>query len=109
MLEGQGAQRRTVIQTSCQVCTQLQGKEVSEYRVHFKSGPGNRGRSARGTSHMASLEFPPETGLILRCAGKAGNPFQRKQGTQKSPDTPGSLEGNTEGPGIASSEPLLPS
>ena len=25
------------------------------------------------------------------------------------PDTPGSLEGNTEGPGSASSEPLLPS
>ena len=25
------------------------------------------------------------------------------------PDTPGSLEGNTEGPGTASSEPLLPS
>ena len=30
-------------------------------------------------------------------------------GTQKSPDTPGSPEGNTEGPGTASSEPLLPS
>ena len=28
---------------------------------------------------------------------------------QKSPDTPGSPEGNTEGPGPASSEPLLPS
>ena len=28
---------------------------------------------------------------------------------QKAPDTPGSLEGNTEGPGTASSEPLLPS
>ena len=28
---------------------------------------------------------------------------------QKSPDTPGSPEGNTEGPGTASSEPLLPS
>ena len=28
---------------------------------------------------------------------------------QKFPDTPGSLEGNTEGPGTASSEPLLPS
>ena len=28
---------------------------------------------------------------------------------QKSPDTPGSPEGNTEGPGSASSEPLLPS
>ena len=31
------------------------------------------------------------------------------EGTQKSPDTPGSPEGNTEGPGTASSEPLLPS
>ena len=29
--------------------------------------------------------------------------------TQKSPDTPGSLDGNTEGPSTASSEPLLPS
>ena len=27
----------------------------------------------------------------------------------RQPDTPGSLEGNTEGPGTASSEPLLPS
>ena len=27
----------------------------------------------------------------------------------KLPDTPGSPEGNTEGPGTASSEPLLPS
>ena len=25
-------------------------------------------------------EFPRETGLILRCAGKAGNPFQTTQG-----------------------------
>ena len=31
------------------------------------------------------------------------------EGAQKSPDTPGSPEGNTEGPGTASSEPLLPS
>ena len=28
----------------------------------------------------ARLEFPRETGLILRCAGKAGNPFQTTQG-----------------------------
>ena len=28
---------------------------------------------------------------------------------QKSPNTPGSPEGNTEGPGTSSSEPLLPS
>ena len=34
------------------------------------------------------------------------SPFFR---AQKSPDTPGSPEGNTEGPGTASSEPLLPS
>ncbi|MDP1357400.1 hypothetical protein, partial [Klebsiella pneumoniae] len=31
---------------------------------------------------MAGLEFPPETGLILRCTRKAGNPFQRKQGNR---------------------------
>ena len=38
----------------------------------------------RGTTHMASLEFPPETGLILRCTRKSGNPFQRKQGNRLS-------------------------
>ena len=59
-------------------------EEVSGHRVLIKSGPENRGRSARGTSHMASLEFPPETGLILRCTRKAGNPFQRKQGNRLS-------------------------
>ena len=31
---------------------------------------------------QASLEFPRETGLILRCAGKAGNPFQTTQGNR---------------------------
>ena len=30
------------------------------------------------------LEFPPETGLILRCTRKARNPFQRKQGNRLS-------------------------
>ena len=59
-------------------------EEVSGHRVLIKTGPENRGRSARGTSHMASLEFPPETGLILRCTRKAGNPFQRKQGNRLS-------------------------
>ena len=59
-------------------------EEVSGHRVLIKSGPENRGRSARGTSHVASLEFPPETGLILRCAGKAGNPFQTTQGNRLS-------------------------
>ena len=59
-------------------------EEVSGHRVLIKSGPENRSRSARGTSHVATLEFPPETGLILRCARKAGNPFQTKQGNRLS-------------------------
>ena len=59
-------------------------EEVSGHRVLINSGPENRGRSERGTSHVASLEFPPETGLILRCARKAGNPFQTKQGNRLS-------------------------
>ena len=50
----------------------------------LKSGPGNRGRSACGPTHVARLEFPRETGLILRCAGKAGNPFQTTQGNRLS-------------------------
>ena len=31
-----------------------------------------------------AVKFPHETGLILRCAGKAGNPFQTKQGNRPS-------------------------
>ena len=54
------------------------------FQASIKSGPENRGRSARGTTHVASLEFPRETGLILRCAGKIGNPFQTKQGNRLS-------------------------
>ena len=30
------------------------------------------------------FEFPSETGLILRCAGNVGNPFQTKQGNRPS-------------------------
>ena len=37
-----------------------------------------------GPTHVARLEFPRETGLILRCAGKAGNPFQTTQGNRLS-------------------------
>ena len=53
-------------------------------RVLLKGGPGNRGRSASGPTHVARLEFPRETGLILRCSGKAGNPFQTTQGNRLS-------------------------
>ena len=57
-------------------------EEVSVQRVLLKSGPGNRGRSACGTTTVAHLEFPCADGLILRCAGKAGNPFQTTQGNR---------------------------
>ena len=59
-------------------------EEVSGHRVLIKSRPENRCRSLRGTSHMGSLEFPPETGLILRFAGKVGNPCRQSRGI----DTP---------------------
>ena len=58
--------------------------EGSGPRVVLKGRPGNRGRLACGTTHVARLEFPRETGLILRCAGKAGNPFQTTQGNRLS-------------------------
>ena len=59
-------------------------EEESGPRVLLKSGPGNRGHSACVTTHVAGLEFPRETGLILRCAGKAGNSFQTTQGNRLS-------------------------
>ena len=68
----------------CVLIHKVSFKEVSGHRVLFKSGPGNRGRSACGTTHVASLEFPHGPSLILRCAGKIGNPFQTKQGNRLS-------------------------
>ena len=59
-------------------------KEGSGPRVLFKSGPGNRGRSACGTTHVARFECPRETGLLLRCAGKSENSFQTTQGNRLS-------------------------
>ena len=59
-------------------------EEVSGHRVLIKNGLGNRGRLACGTTHVARLECPRETGLILSCAGKAGNPFQTTQGNRLS-------------------------
>ena len=49
---------------------------------------------------MARLEFPRETGLILRCPGKAGNPFQTMQGNRISCRDPEGRRGSEEaGPG----------
>ena len=53
-------------------------EEVSGPRVLFKSGPGNPGLSACGTTHGASLKFPSEAGFILTCAGKAGDPSRQR-------------------------------
>ena len=53
---------------------------VSVPRVLFKSGQGNWGLSACGTTHGASLKFPSEAGFILRCAGKAGDPSRQRRG-----------------------------
>ena len=39
------------------------------------AGVWDRGRLACGTTHVAHLEFPRETSIILWCAGKAGNDF----------------------------------
>ena len=68
----------------CALIHRFSFKDVSGHRDLFKIGPGNRGLSACGTTHVASLEFPRETSLILRCAGKIGNPFQTKQGNRLS-------------------------
>ena len=55
-------------------------EEVSGHRVLIQSGLGDRVRSACGTTHGASLDFPRETGLILRCAGKAENASRPRRG-----------------------------
>ena len=39
-------------------------EEVSGHRVLLKSGPGNRGRSACGPTHVARLEFPRADGHL---------------------------------------------
>ena len=50
-------------------------EEVSGHRVLIKSKTEKSGLSARGTNTRLRLEFLRETGLILRCAMKVGNPF----------------------------------
>ena len=68
------------------LCLHPQGclRRGVRHRVLLKSGPGNRARSACGTTHVARLECPRVTGLLLRCAGKSGNPFQTTQGNRLS-------------------------
>ena len=46
----------------------------------MKSVPGNHSLLACGTTRELRLEFPRETGLILKCPVKVGNPLQTKKG-----------------------------
>ena len=78
--DARGCQCPFVLCLHSQVCL----RRGVRARVFVKGGPGNRGHSAYGPTHVARLEFPRETGLILRCAGKAGNPFQTTQGNDLS-------------------------
>ena len=55
-------------------------EEVSRHRVLMKSVQGNHSLLACGTTRELRLEFPRETGLILKCPVKVGNPLQTKQG-----------------------------
>ena len=55
-------------------------EEVSGHQVLIKSVPGNHSLLACGTTRELRLEFPRETGLILKCPVKVGNPLQKKQG-----------------------------
>ena len=58
---------------------------VLAWRIPGMGEPGGLpSMGSCGTTHVARLEFPRETGLILRCAGKAGNPFQTTQGNRLS-------------------------
>ena len=57
-------------------------EEVSGHWGLINSGPENDVFPHVATPTRLRLQFPRETGLILRCAGKVGNPFQRKQGNR---------------------------
>ena len=47
----------------------------------FEGNPVDEGTTQRGTdTRELRLEFPRETGLILKCPVKVGNPLQTKQG-----------------------------
>ena len=64
----------------CALIHRFSFKDVSAHRDLFKIGPGNRGRSACGTTHVASLEFPRETSLILGALGRLVTPSRQSRG-----------------------------
>ena len=60
--------------------------------------------------NINNLRYADDTTLMAESEEELKSLLMKvKEDPQQSPDTPGSPEGNTEGPGTASSEPLLPS
>ena len=68
----------------CDFIHRVTFEEVSGHRVLIKSGQGNWCLSEFGMTLTLPFEFLSETGLLLRCDGKVGIPFQTKQGNRPS-------------------------
>ena len=75
------SKRCTGVQGPFFLCLHPQGCLRRSVRAlgSFNSGPGNGVFPHVATPTSLRLQFPRETGLILRCNGKIGNPFQTKQ------------------------------
>ena len=66
------------------LCISIPSREPSVSANFCGRIKGVNYRFALKDAHVAHLEFPRETSIILRCAGKAGNPFQTTQGNRLS-------------------------
>ena len=68
----------------CAFIHRVSFEEVFGHRFLFRSGPEIGVSRHVSPPTRLRLEFPREIGLILRRAGKSGNPFQSKQGNRPS-------------------------
>ena len=68
----------------CAFIHRVSFEEVFGLRFLFRSSPEIGVSRHVSPPTRLRLEFPRETGLILRCAGKVGNPLQTKQGIRPS-------------------------
>ena len=59
--------------------------------------------------NCSGLNSGEDTDFLTSFCRKQEEGLEVRYWNKDTPDTPGSPEGNTEGPGTASSEPLLPS
>ena len=68
----------------CDFIYRVTFEEVSGYRILINSGQGNLCLRNMSRPTRLPLEFLFETGLLLKCDGKVGIPFQTKQGNRPS-------------------------